>query len=77
MRGAASRAAAVGRNALLEAGVVELAEVREHVAEGGGLRPVRLDAVLVAQHGHVSFALPVFDIPAQAASVTAPTVAAK
>src|SRR5215831_18741878 len=45
-------ASAVGRNALLETGVVELAEVREHVAEGGGLRPGRLDAVLVAQHGH-------------------------
>src|SRR5215470_2781962 len=57
-------ASAVGRNALLEAGVVELAEVREHVAEGGGLRPGRLDAVLVAQHGHVSFALLVFDGPA-------------
>jgi len=45
--------------------------------KAGGLRPVRLDAVLVAQHGHVSFALAVFDVPAQAASVTAPTVAAK
>src|SRR5215469_11368718 len=56
-------ASAVGRNALLEAGVVELAEVREHVAEGGGLRPGRLDAVLVAQHGHVSFALLVFICP--------------
>src|SRR5215831_10343166 len=55
-------ASGIGRNALLEAGVVELAEVREHVAEGGGLRPVRLDAVLVAQHGHVSLAL--FDVPA-------------
>ncbi|MBO0742239.1 MAG: hypothetical protein J2P51_12520, partial [Hyphomicrobiaceae bacterium] len=27
-------ASAVGRNALLEAGIVELAEVREHAAEG-------------------------------------------
>src|SRR5690606_24255358 len=40
---------APGIDALFQSGVIELAKVRKHLPERSGLRPVRLDAVFVAQ----------------------------
>src|SRR5690606_6489420 len=50
-------------DALFQSGVIELAEVAEHFPERSGLRPVRLDAVFVAQD-HRLLALFSFGVPA-------------
>jgi len=50
-------------DALFQSGVIELAEVAEHFPERSGLRPVRLDAVFVAQD-HRLLALLRFDVTA-------------
>ena len=44
------RGRAIGVDALFQAGVIELAEVGEHLAERSGLRPVRLDLVFVREY---------------------------
>lgn len=51
----------VGADAVFESGIVELAEVAQHLTQERGLRPVRFDAVAVAQRRH-SAALLVLDI---------------
>lgn len=53
---------AISENAVLKTGVVKLAKVREHFGQERGLRPVRLDAEFVAQHGHRSDAFLVLDV---------------